>query len=137
MMTSPDTEFTLSPPGTRLCSVLYQLQHMLHTVFQRKNWHNLPEVIFGNIMMMVNTLRSRVVDRTAEEHVDWNNLPDVIFGDIMMMVGLENLETLHSCRQVCRSWNEMIVGNKIFQYNLKSFISVRDDQFTEIQERCG
>ena len=66
-------------------------------------------------MMMVNTLRSRVVDRTAEEHVDWNNLPDVIFGDIMMMVGLENLDNLLTCRQVCRSWNEMIVSNKILQ----------------------
>ena len=64
---------------------------------------------------MENTLRRRVVNKTTEEHVDWNNLPDVIFGDIMMMVGLESVETLHACRQVCRSWNEMIVGSKIFQ----------------------
>ena len=38
---------------------------------------------------------------------------DVFFGDLMMMVGLESLETLNTCRQVCRSWNKMIVSNKI------------------------
>ena len=58
--------------------------------------------------MIENTLRRRVVNRTMEEHVDWQNLPDVIFGDIMMMVGLESLDTLHTCRQVCGGWNEMI-----------------------------
>ena len=44
----------------------------------------------------------------------WHNLPDVIFDDIMMRVGLESFDTLHTCRQVCRSWNEMIVSIKIF-----------------------
>ena len=38
---------------------------------------------------------------------------NVFFGDLMMMVGLESLETLNTCRQVCRSWNKMIVSNKI------------------------
>ena len=66
-------------------------------------------------------MRRRVVNRTMEEHVDWNNLPDVIFGDIMMMVGLESLEILHTCRQVCRSWNEMIVS--IIQDILIHFIN--------------
>ena len=41
---------------------------------------------------------------------DLQNMPDVIFFDIVMMVGLESLDTLHTCRQVCRSWNEMIVS---------------------------
>ena len=36
-------------------------------------------------------------------------LPDLIFSDIMMMVGLESLESLHRCRQVCSKWNEMIL----------------------------
>ena len=39
----------------------------------------------------------------------WLMLPDLIFSDIMMMVGLESLESLHRCRQVCSTWNEMIL----------------------------
>ena len=39
----------------------------------------------------------------------WATLPDMIFSDIMMMVGLESLESLHRCRQVCSKWNEMIL----------------------------
>ena len=39
----------------------------------------------------------------------WVTLPDLILRDIMMMVGLESLEGLHRCRQVCRKWNEMIL----------------------------
>ena len=39
----------------------------------------------------------------------WKNLPDHIVGsDIMIMLGMNNLEDLHRCRQVCRSWNLMI-----------------------------
>ena len=36
-------------------------------------------------------------------------LPELIFRDIMMMVGLESLESLHRCRQVCKTWNEVIL----------------------------
>ena len=36
-------------------------------------------------------------------------LPDLIFCDIMLMICLESLESLHRCRQVCRTWNEMIL----------------------------
>ena len=39
----------------------------------------------------------------------WVTLPDLIFSDIMMMVGLESLESLHRCRQVCSQWNEKIL----------------------------
>ena len=39
----------------------------------------------------------------------WLTLPDLIFNDIMMMVGLKSLESLHRCRQVCKTWNEMIL----------------------------
>ena len=39
----------------------------------------------------------------------WDTLPDLILSDIMMMVGLESLEGLHRCRQVCSKWNEMIL----------------------------
>ena len=36
--------------------------------------------------------------------------PD-IFDKIMMMVGLNSLESLHRCRQVCSTWNAMIMQN--------------------------
>ena len=39
----------------------------------------------------------------------WTLLPDLIFIDIMMKVGLENLEGLHRCRQVCKTWDEKIL----------------------------
>ena len=41
--------------------------------------------------------------------MSWVTLPDPIFSDIMMMVGLESLESLHRCRQVCSKWNEEIL----------------------------
>ena len=34
-----------------------------------------------------------------------------IFKKIMMMVGLSSLESLHRCRQVCTTWNAMIMRN--------------------------
>ena len=36
---------------------------------------------------------------------------DFIFEKIMMMVGLSSLESLHRCRQVCTTWNAMILQN--------------------------
>ena len=41
--------------------------------------------------------------------MDLVTLPDIIFSDIMMMIGLESLESLHRCRQVCKLWNEKII----------------------------
>ena len=56
----------------------------------------------------------------------WHNLPEIVFIDIIMKIGqekmsinanlgniLENLENLHICKQICRSWNYMIVSKKI------------------------
>jgi len=40
---------------------------------------------------------------------NWLRLPELLFSDIMMMVGLESLNRLHGCRQVCSTWNEMIL----------------------------
>ena len=37
-------------------------------------------------------------------------MPDLLFSDIMLMVGLENIESLHRCRQVCKTWNEKIMS---------------------------
>ena len=48
----------------------------------------------------------------------WLALPEPIFSDIMLMVGLDSLSRLHRCRQVCKTWNELIArviwdsGNK-------------------------
>ena len=36
---------------------------------------------------------------------------DLIFGKIMMMVGLDSLESLHRCEQVCTEWKAMIMVN--------------------------
>ena len=36
-------------------------------------------------------------------------LPDLPFTEIMLMVGLESIESLHRCRQVCQTWNEKIL----------------------------
>ena len=41
--------------------------------------------------------------------MDWATLPDLMFSDIMMKVGLESVEGLHRCRQVCQTWNKMIL----------------------------
>ena len=38
----------------------------------------------------------------------WHTLPDFIYSDIMMMLGLESLEDLNKCRQVCQGWNGML-----------------------------
>ena len=65
----------------------------------------------------------------------WHILP--VFGDIMMIVGLESLDTLHTCRQVCRSWNEIIVSIDILQSIFNSLVSVRDYEDSKVQEEGG
>ena len=42
----------------------------------------------------------------------WHMIRDpVIFEEIMLMVGLDSLESLDSCRLVCKTWNVMIMEN--------------------------
>ena len=41
--------------------------------------------------------------------MSWLTLPDLIFIEIMSMVGLESMESLDRCRQVCRKWNDNIM----------------------------
>ena len=36
---------------------------------------------------------------------------DLIFQKIMMMVGLDSMESLQRCEQVCTAWNSMIMQN--------------------------
>ena len=35
--------------------------------------------------------------------------PEEILSEIWLIVGLESLEGLHRCRQVCHAWNELIM----------------------------
>ena len=68
----------------------------------------------------------------------WHNLPVLpVFGDIMMIVGLDSLDTLHACRLMCKSWNDMIVSNDILQSIFDSLFSVRDHEDTKVQEEVG
>ena len=39
---------------------------------------------------------------------DWQNLPDLLFRDVIMMVGMDQLENIPKCTQVCRGWNVMV-----------------------------
>ena len=57
--------------------------------------------------------------------MDWLMLPDLMFCDIMMMVGLESLESLHRCRQVCRAWNEKILQDIWENPNKKKIMKER------------
>ena len=40
----------------------------------------------------------------------WQSFPEILFSDVMMMTGLDNLDALNKCRQVCESWKQMIVS---------------------------
>ena len=70
---------------------------------------------------------------------DWLLLPDLIFGDIMLMVGLQSLETLHRCRQVCRTWNDKIMtniwGNSHKKNIIQQKIELQYDQIIYISTR--
>ncbi len=47
---------------------------------------------------------------SSQKYPDWRmSGHDLIFQKIMMMVGLDSLESLHRCRQVCTAWNTMIM----------------------------
>ena len=67
-------------------------------------------------------------------NMDLVTLPELIFSDIMLMVGLESLESLHRCRQVCRTWNEMILKDiwenqsrkKIMKMSIEKNWSIRN-----------
>ena len=43
--------------------------------------------------------------------MSWVTIPELILSNIMMIIGLESLESLHRCRQVCKTWNEKILRN--------------------------
>ena len=49
---------------------------------------------------------------SSQANPDWRMLGhDLIFQKIMMMVGLDSMESLQRCEQVCTAWNSMIMQN--------------------------
>ena len=60
----------------------------------------------------------------------WQNLPNLIFGDIMMMAGLNSLDNLQKCRQVCQSWNMMIA--QTIELKKKTIMSEAESQADQI-----
>ena len=49
---------------------------------------------------------------SSPDNQDWLMTPyPEIFDKIMVMVGINSIESLHRCRQVCRTWNVMIMEN--------------------------
>ena len=53
----------------------------------------------------------QIKNRMSSVQPNWLALPDLARDAIMLKVGLEDLESLHRCRQVCTAWNEAILEN--------------------------
>ena len=51
--------------------------------------------------------------------------PEDILNEIWLMVGLESLESLHNCRQVCQIWNELIIRNIWESPSSRNIIAIR------------
>ena len=54
------------------------------------------------------------------QNPDWLLLPDLVFDKVMWMIGLSCLETLDTCRQVCTTWN-VILMRKLWENPSKSW----------------
>ena len=55
-----------------------------------------------------NPQEQKVLSCSVRPSKDWQNLCDIVFGNVMMMVGMDQLENIPECRQVCRGWNVMV-----------------------------
>ena len=77
--------------------------------------------------------RTRACSPLWKLNEEWQNLPDVIFGDIMMMMGLNSLEVLHRCRQVCQSWNVRIF--EMTKYKKDKLRRQADSQAAQIRDK--
>ena len=51
--------------------------------------------------------------------------PVEILSEIWLMVGLESLESLHRCRLVCQTWNELIMSHIWENTRTKNMIASR------------
>ena len=61
-------------------------------------------------------------------------LPEEILSEILLMVGLESLESLHRCRQVCQTWNELIMKD-IWENPRKKNIALHCKIATKIKRK--
>ena len=57
-----------------------------------------------------------------------------IFEKIMLMIGLDSLESLDNCRQVCKTWNAMIM-NKIWENPTKKWGTIIQRRIERSWER--
>ena len=72
-------------------------------------------------MLCLNQFIDLIPDMASSEKQDWQLVGHPgIFEKIMLMIGLDSLETLDNCRQVCRNWNTMIM-NKIWENPTKQW----------------
>ena len=66
---------------------------------------------------------------SSQDNPDWRMLGhDLIFQKIMMMVGLDSLESLQRCEQVCTAWNDMIMKNIWKSTKMRSIIKMRIEE---------
>ena len=62
----------------------------------------------------------------SSAHMNVLLLPDPIFDKIMLDIGIESLKSLHSCRQVCKGWDERIVRNILKNQSKRKILSAMD-----------
>ena len=57
--------------------------------------------------------------------LSWDTLPNLVVSEIMINVGLDSLERLHRCRQVCKTWDKVILHDIWGSDNKKRIIKER------------
>ena len=57
---------------------------------------------------------------SASKNPNWLVIPDLVFEKIMLEIGLVCLDSLDSCRQVCRAWHVAIM-RKLWENPSKSW----------------
>ena len=60
---------------------------------------------------------------SSSQNPNWLTMPDLVFDKIMLIIGLDCLESLDSCRQVCRAWSVAIM-RKLWDNPSKSWGNV-------------
>ena len=73
---------------------------------------------------------------SSQDNPDWRMLGhDLIFQKIMMMVGLDSLESLHRCEQVCTTWNDMIMQNIWESSSKRNIMKMRIEKKMRIKKK--
>ena len=74
--------------------------------FRKKANHKMSSS--SDITQTSNPQEQKVLSCSSRPSKDWQNLLDIVFGNVMMMVGMDLLENIPKCRQVCQGWNVMV-----------------------------